>query len=50
VALNRFVGLYGTRWTEVMAVATVLAIPVVLMFALFQRHIVRGIIEGSVKG
>jgi multiple sugar transport system permease protein len=50
VALNRFVGLYGTRWTEVMAVAAVLAIPVVLMFALFQRHIVRGIIEGSVKG
>jgi multiple sugar transport system permease protein len=50
VALNRFVGIYGTRWTEVMAVATLLAVPVVLMFALFQKHIVRGIIEGSVKG
>jgi multiple sugar transport system permease protein len=50
VALNRFVGLYGTRWTEVMAVATALTVPVVAMFAFFQRHIVRGIIEGSVKG
>jgi multiple sugar transport system permease protein len=50
VALNRFVGLYGTRWTEVMAVATTLTVPVVLMFGFFQRHIVRGIIEGSVKG
>ncbi len=49
VALNRFSGQYGTRWNEMMAVSTTVAIPIVIVFILLQRFIVQGITTGATK-
>lgn len=49
VALNRFIGQYGTRWADLMAVATVAALPVIVIFAGLQRFIVGGLTSGATK-
>ncbi|WP_411151035.1 carbohydrate ABC transporter permease [Streptomyces sp. A30] len=49
VLLNSFVGLHGTAWGALMATATLISIPVVCVFAIFQRFIVGGLTAGSVK-
>jgi multiple sugar transport system permease protein len=49
VALNKFIGQYGTQWEKLMAVATTIAIPIIAIFASLQRYIVSGLVSGSVK-
>jgi multiple sugar transport system permease protein len=49
VALNKFMGQYGTQWEKLMAVATTIAIPIIAIFASLQRYIVSGLVAGSVK-
>lgn len=49
VALNTFSGQYGTRWNDMMAVSTTVAIPIVLIFVALQRAIVSGIATGATK-
>jgi multiple sugar transport system permease protein len=49
VALNNFVGQYGTQWNDMMAVSTVVALPIILTFAGLQRFIVGGLTAGAVK-
>lgn len=49
VVLNRFVAQFGTRWADLMAVSTVVALPIVVLFIVLQRYIVAGISEGGVK-
>lgn len=49
VALNTFSGQYGTRWNDMMAVSTTVAIPIVLIFVALQRAIVAGITTGATK-
>lgn len=49
VALNKFIGQYGTQWNNLMAVSTVVALPIVLIFASLQRFIVGGLTSGAVK-
>jgi multiple sugar transport system permease protein len=49
VALNKFIGQYGTQWNKLMAVATTIALPIILIFAGLQRYIVGGLVAGSVK-
>jgi multiple sugar transport system permease protein len=49
VVLNTFVGQYGTSWGPLMATATIIAVPVVCVFAIFQCFIVGGLTAGSVK-
>jgi multiple sugar transport system permease protein len=49
VTLNSFVGQYGTQWAPLMAAATVVAIPIVVLFVIFQRFIASGLTAGSVK-
>jgi multiple sugar transport system permease protein len=48
-ALNKFIGQYGTEWNNLMAVASTIALPIVLVFASLQRYIVSGLTAGSVK-
>lgn len=40
----------GVQWNDLMAVSTIVALPVVVGFILLQRYIVSGLTEGSVKG
>ncbi|GAA2089896.1 carbohydrate ABC transporter permease [Pseudolysinimonas kribbensis] len=49
VALNSFIGQYGTQWGPLMAASTVVAIPIVVLFIVFQRFITAGLAAGSVK-
>lgn len=49
VALNKFIGEYGTQWNDLMAVSTVVALPIMLVFASSQRFIVGGLTTGAVK-
>ena len=49
VALNKFIGQYGTQWEKLMAVATTIALPIIAIFASLQRYIVSGLVAGSVK-
>lgn len=49
VAMNKFVGQYGTQWDKMMAVATTVAVPIVAIFIALQRFIVGGLTTGAVK-
>jgi multiple sugar transport system permease protein len=49
VVLNRFIAQYGTRWNELMAVSTIIALPIVLTFLFAQRHLVEGLTAGATK-
>jgi len=49
VTLNSFIGLYGTQWGPLMAASTVVAIPLIIVFVVFQRYITSGLAAGSVK-
>jgi len=49
VALNNYIGQYGTQWNDMMAVSTVVAFPIILILAGLQRFIVGGLTSGAVK-
>lgn len=49
VALNRFIGQYGTEWNDLMAVSTVIALPVVVVFVGLQRYVISGLTAGATK-
>jgi multiple sugar transport system permease protein len=49
VALNNFIGQYGTDWNNMMAVSTVVAMPIIIIFASLQRFIVGGLTSGAVN-
>jgi multiple sugar transport system permease protein len=50
VLLNAFIGQHGTSWGALMATATLISIPVVCVFALFQRFVVGGLTAGRARG
>jgi len=50
LGLQFFVGQYGTRWNQLMAVAVVTTIPVVILFFLAQRFFMRGIAMTGITG
>lgn len=49
VALNELQGQYGTRWNNLMAVSTAIALPIVVIFISLQRWIVSGLTAGATK-
>ncbi len=50
VGLMIFLGRYTMQYGLVMAAAVVATIPVIAMFLMFQRHIVRGVVLTGLKG
>jgi multiple sugar transport system permease protein len=50
VGIRLFVGNYQNRFDLMMAAATVATIPVMVLFFLLQKHIVKGLTAGAVKG
>jgi multiple sugar transport system permease protein len=49
VALATFSSSTGTPWNQVMAVASVVAVPIVVAFVALQRYIVGGLTIGGIK-
>lgn len=49
VALSEIQGQYSTRWNNLMAVSTAVALPIVLIFVSLQRFIVTGLTAGATK-
>ena len=41
---------HGVSWGPLMAAATLMSIPAVIVFSTFQRQLVKGLTEGAVKG
>lgn len=50
VGIRLFVGNYQNRFDLMMAAATVATIPVMILFFMLQKHIVKGLTAGAVKG
>jgi multiple sugar transport system permease protein len=49
LGLYTFIGEYGTRWNDLMAVSVVAAAPIMLVFIFAQRYITSGLVAGAVK-
>lgn len=49
MGLYKFIGEYGTEWNNLMAVATLAALPIILIFITLQKYIVNGLTSGSMK-
>jgi len=43
VTLSRYIGDFGTQWNNLMAISTVLALPIILAFIALQRFVVGGL-------
>jgi ABC-type maltose transport system permease subunit len=41
---------YGISWSKIMAYATLVSMPVVILFIIAQKYIISGMTAGSVKG
>jgi ABC-type glycerol-3-phosphate transport system permease component len=50
IALQLFQGQHATQWGLVFAASIIQLVPIVLIFVVFQRHIVKGLMAGAVKG
>jgi multiple sugar transport system permease protein len=51
VGIALFEGLHGQiPWGHLMAVAVISVMPVILLAAVFQRKIIRGLLQGAIKG
>jgi len=50
VGIRNFVGNYQNRFDLIMAAATVATVPVMAIFFMLQKYIVKGLTAGAVKG
>ncbi|MFH2033285.1 MAG: ABC transporter permease subunit [Candidatus Margulisiibacteriota bacterium] len=50
VGIRNFVGNYQNRFDLIMAASTVATLPVMVLFFMLQRYIVKGLTAGAVKG
>jgi len=50
LALQSLFDPYQFSWGEIMAGGTCIALPVLLIFLVFRRYLVGGLLAGSVKG
>ncbi|WP_310565690.1 carbohydrate ABC transporter permease [Hydrogenophaga sp.] len=49
LGIQQFVGQYATDWNAVLAALSLAIVPVVVLYALFSRQLIRGITAGAVK-
>lgn len=49
VGINNFIGAYNVQWNYLFAASVVAIVPVVVLFAFIERHVVSGLTAGSVK-
>ena len=50
LAVSRFQGQYTVNYGGMMAAATLVLLPQLVIYALFQRHVIAGLTAGAVKG
>ena len=50
IALRLFQQQHGTEWGLVFAASAIAVIPTILVFVIFQRHFIKGVMSGAVKG
>ncbi|MCL2066420.1 MAG: carbohydrate ABC transporter permease [Treponema sp.] len=50
LGVTRLFGQYQTDWSKVLAVLTLSAIPVILMYLLMSKQFIKGLTAGAVKG
>ncbi|MCG0239138.1 MAG: carbohydrate ABC transporter permease [Firmicutes bacterium] len=50
LAIAGFIGSFVKQWELIMLALLLAIVPVVVLFLLAQKHIIRGMVEGSVKG
>jgi ABC-type glycerol-3-phosphate transport system permease component len=50
VALAFYIDETGIHWGPLMAASVLMSIPAAVVFSISQRHLVRGLSEGAVKG
>ncbi len=50
IAINSFAGEFAVDWGATMAAASVVALPVLVLFLLCNRYFVQGLSDGAVKG
>lgn len=49
VGINSFIGDYTVQWNYLFAASVIAIVPVVVLFAFIERHVVSGLTAGSVK-
>ena len=49
VGITSYVTAYVQHWNQLFAAAVIAIVPVVVLFALIERHLVGGLTAGSVK-
>lgn len=50
IAIRSFQRQHGTEWGLVFAATTIAVVPTITVFVLFQRHFIKGITSGAIKG
>lgn len=50
IALQLFQGQHSSAWGMVFAASVIQIVPIIAIFIVFQRHIVKGLMAGAVKG
>lgn len=50
VMMYKSIGRYGINWNSLMATATMVIIPIVILFLVMRKSLVSGLTSGSVKG
>ena len=49
LGVQQFIGQYATDWNAVLAALALAIVPVLLLYALFSKQLIRGITAGAVK-
>lgn len=47
--MQQFIGQYVTDWNSVLAALSLAVIPMLVLYALFSRQLIRGLTSGAVK-
>jgi multiple sugar transport system permease protein len=50
IALRLFQQQHGTEWGLVFAASAIAVLPTILVFVIFQRHFIKGVTSGAIKG
>ncbi len=50
LAAYSFMGQYKMEWQNIMSAAILIIIPALVIYLVFQKHIIKGVVAGAVKG